>query len=109
MKATPVDKARILSEALPHMQRYDEETVVVKYGGHAMGEEETARAFARDIVLLEQAAINPIVVHGGGPQIQAMLSRLGIKSEFAAGLRITDAETVESVEMVRARSSTKQI
>src|SRR5439155_407464 len=94
IKTDPQEQARILSEALPHMQRYDEETVVVKYGGHAMGEEETARAFARDIVLLEQAAINPIVVHGGGPQIQAMLSRLGIKSEFAAGLRITDVPGV---------------
>src|SRR6266571_927666 len=109
MKVTPVDKARILSEALPYMQRYDNETVVVKYGGHAMGEEELARAFARDIVLLEQAAINPVVVHGGGPQIQAMLARLGIQSEFAAGLRITDAATVEVVEMVLAGSINKQI
>src|SRR5207249_6015289 len=109
MKATPVDKARILSEALPYMQRYDDETIVVKYGGHAMGEEELARAFARDIVLLEQAAINPVVVHGGGPQIQAMLARLGIKSEFAAGLRITDKATIEIVEMVLAGSINKQI
>jgi acetylglutamate kinase len=109
MDATPRDKARILSEALPYMQRYDEETIVVKYGGHAMGEEDLARAFARDIVLLEQAAINPVVVHGGGPQIQAMLARLGIKSEFAAGLRITDAATVEIVEMVLAGSINKQI
>jgi acetylglutamate kinase len=109
MDATPADKARILSEALPYMQRYDEETIVVKYGGHAMGEEELARAFARDIVLLEQAAINPVVVHGGGPQIQAMLARLGIKSQFAAGLRITDAATVEIVEMVLAGSINKQI
>lgn len=106
---TPTDKARILLEALPHMQHYDEEIVVVKYGGHAMGDEQTARDFARDIVLLEQAAINPVVVHGGGPQIQAMLSRLGIKSEFAAGLRITDAETVEIVEMVLAGSINKSI
>ena len=108
-KVTALEKARILSEALPHMQRYDNETVVVKYGGHAMGEEELARAFARDIVLLEQAAINPVVVHGGGPQIQAMLTRLGIKSEFAAGLRITDAATIEVVEMVLAGSINKQI
>jgi acetylglutamate kinase len=91
------------------MQRYDEATVVVKYGGHAMGEEDLARAFARDIVLLEQAAINPVVVHGGGPQIQSMLERLGIKSEFAAGLRITDAASVEVVEMVLAGSINKQI
>jgi len=109
MDVSPHDKARILSEALPYMQRYDEQTIVVKYGGHAMGEEESARAFARDIVLLEQAAINPVVVHGGGPQIQAMLERLGIKSEFAAGLRITDAATVEIVEMVLAGSINKQL
>ena len=92
-KTDPQEQARILSEALPHMQRYDEEIVVVKYGGHAMGEEQMARDFARDIVLLEQTAINPVVVHGGGPQIEAMLKQLGIKSEFAGGLRITDAKT----------------
>ena len=109
MTISPHEKARILSEALPYMQRYDNEIIVVKYGGHAMGEEALARAFARDIVLLEQAAINPVVVHGGGPQIQAMLARLGIKSEFAAGLRITDAATVEIVEMVLAGSINKQI
>jgi acetylglutamate kinase len=82
---------------------------VVKYGGHAMGEEQVARNFARDIVLLEQAAINPVVVHGGGPQIQAMLQKLGIKSQFAAGLRITDAATVEIVEMVLAGSINKNL
>ncbi|HYS48981.1 MAG TPA: acetylglutamate kinase [Xanthobacteraceae bacterium] len=109
MTVTPHEKARILSEALPYMQRYDEEIVVVKYGGHAMGEEDVARNFARDIVLLEQAGINPVVVHGGGPQIQAMLEKLGIKSEFAAGLRITDAATIEIVEMVLAGSINKQI
>ncbi len=109
MTVSPHDIARILSEALPHMQRYDEETVVVKYGGHAMGEEETARNFARDIVLMEQTAINPVVVHGGGPQIGEMLKRLGIKSEFAAGLRITDAATIEIVEMVLAGSINKQL
>jgi acetylglutamate kinase len=108
-KISPQDQARILSEALPHMQRYDEEVIVIKYGGHAMGEEQTARDFARDCVLLEQAAINPVVVHGGGPQIEAMLKKLGIKSEFAAGLRITDAKTVEIVEMVLAGSINKQI
>lgn len=106
---SPQDQARILSEALPHMQRYDEEIVVVKYGGHAMGDEQTARDFARDIVLLEQAAINPVVVHGGGPQIAMMLNKLGIKSEFAGGLRVTDAATVEIVEMVLAGSINKQI
>ncbi|CAM5297922.1 Acetylglutamate kinase OS=Afipia felis OX=1035 GN=argB PE=3 SV=1 [Afipia felis] len=106
---SPQDQARILSEALPHMQRYDEETIVIKYGGHAMGEENLAREFARDIVLLEQTAINPVVVHGGGPQIATMLSRLGIKSEFAAGLRITDEAAIEIVEMVLAGSINKQI
>jgi acetylglutamate kinase len=108
-KIDPQTQARILSEALPHMQRYDEEIVVVKYGGHAMGQEQTARDFASDIVLLEQTAINPVVVHGGGPQIAAMLKKLGIKSEFAGGLRITDAATVEIVEMVLAGSINKQI
>ena len=109
MTVSPHDIARVLSEALPHMQRYDEETVVVKYGGHAMGEEELAKSFARDIVLMEQTAINPVVVHGGGPQIGDMLKRLGIKSEFSAGLRITDAATIEIVEMVLAGSINKQI
>ena len=106
---SPFDIARVLSEALPHMQQYDDEIVVVKYGGHAMGEEAAARSFARDIVLLEQTAINPVVVHGGGPQIGGMLKRLGIKSEFAGGLRVTDAETIEIVEMVLAGSINKQI
>jgi acetylglutamate kinase len=109
MTVDPQDQARILIEALPHMQQYDEEIVVVKYGGHAMGDEAAAKSFARDIVLMEQTAINPVVVHGGGPQIGAMLKRLGIKSEFAAGLRITDKETMEIVEMVLAGSINKQI
>jgi len=105
----PLDAARVLSEALPHMQRYDEETIVIKYGGHAMGSEEVARSFARDIVLLEQTAINPVVVHGGGPQIEAMLKRAGVQSQFAGGLRITDAATLEIVEMVLAGQINKQI
>jgi acetylglutamate kinase len=109
MSVAPELVARVLSEALPHMQRYDEEIVVVKYGGHAMGEEASARNFARDIVLLEQTAVNPVVVHGGGPQIGDMLKRLGIKSEFAAGLRITDAATIEIVEMVLAGSINKNL
>jgi acetylglutamate kinase len=109
MTVSPHDIARVLSEALPHMQRYDEEIVVVKYGGHAMGEDELAKSFARDIVLMEQTAINPVVVHGGGPQIGEMLKRLGIKSEFAGGLRITDEATIEIVEMVLAGSINKQI
>src|SRR3989440_12286436 len=109
MTVSAQDQARILIEALPHMQQYDEETVVVKYGGHAMGDDRMAKSFARDIVLMEQTAINPVVVHGGGPQIGEMLKRLGIKSEFAAGLRITDAATIEIVEMVLAGSINKQI
>ena len=99
---SPEIQARILSEALPYMQRYDEEIVVVKYGGHAMGEEHLAREFAKDIVLLEQTAINPVVVHGGGPQIEAMLKKLGVQSQYEAGLRVTDANTLEVVEMVLA-------
>jgi acetylglutamate kinase len=109
MNVSPQKKARILSEALPHMQRYDNSIVVIKYGGHAMGEEELADAFARDVVLLEQAGIHPVVVHGGGPQIAAMLDRVGIKSEFASGLRITDAATMEIVEMVLAGTINKEI
>jgi acetylglutamate kinase len=91
------------------MLHYDDATVVVKYGGHAMGDVAKAREFARDIVLLEQSGINPVVVHGGGPQIGAMLAKLGIKSSFAGGLRITDKATVEIVEMVLAGSINKQI
>ena len=105
----PEVMARILSEALPFMQRYDEEIIVIKYGGHAMGDEQRARDFASDIVLLEQTAINPIVVHGGGPQIEAMLKKAGVQSQFAAGLRITDAKTLEIVEMVLAGSINKQM
>jgi acetylglutamate kinase len=101
--------AVILSEALPYMQRYDQEIVVVKYGGHAMGDEELASCFAKDITLLEQSGVKPIVVHGGGPQIGRLLERLQIKSEFADGLRVTDAATVEIVEMVLAGSINKQI
>jgi len=107
--AEAVNQARILMQALPHMLRYDESVVVVKYGGHAMGDQETARNFARDMVLLEQSGVNPVVVHGGGPQIGAMLAKLGIKSEFADGLRITDQATVEVVEMVLAGAINKQI
>ncbi len=107
--SSPHAQAKILSEALPHLQRYDQQTVVIKYGGHAMGDPELAKLFARDIVLLKQAGVNPVVVHGGGPQIGVMLERLRIKSEFAQGLRITDRETVEIVEMVLAGSINKEI
>src|SRR5579863_1799941 len=109
MSVSEYDIARVLSEALPYMQRYDEETIVIKYGGHAMGDEHLAREFARDIVLLEQTAINPIVVHGGGPQIEAMLKKLGVQSQYAGGLRVTDEKTLEVVEMVLAGSINKQI
>jgi acetylglutamate kinase len=108
-KASPQEQAEILMQALPHMLRYDEAIIVVKYGGHAMGDEETGRNFARDMVLLEQSGVNPVVVHGGGPQIGAMLTKLGIQSHFSAGLRITDKPTVEIVEMVLAGSINKQI
>src|SRR3954471_4304100 len=102
-------RAEVLVQALPHMQRYDEEVVVIKYGGHAMGDRAAAEDFAEDIVLLEQSGIKPIVVHGGGPQIGKMLEKLGIPSEFKGGLRVTDAATVEIVEMVLAGSINKQI
>src|SRR6476619_6190380 len=101
--------AKILSEALPFMQRYDNATVVVKYGGHAMGDPELAATFARDIVLIKQSGVNPIVVHGGGPQIGSLLERLKIRAEFKVGLRVTDRETVEVVEMVLAGSVNKEI
>jgi len=106
------DRARTgstLSEALPFMQRYDGATVVIKYGGHAMGDKQLAQDFARDVVQLKQTGVNPIIVHGGGPQIGAMLERLGIKSTFADGLRVTNRETVEIVEMVLAGSINKEI
>jgi acetylglutamate kinase len=102
-------KAKILSEALPYMQRYDRKTVVVKYGGHAMGDPDLAKDFARDVVLLKQAGVNPVVVHGGGPQIGRLLERLNIKSEFQDGLRVTDRQTVDVVEMVLAGSVNKEI
>ena len=102
-------QARLLAEALPFMQRYENKTIVVKYGGHAMGDISLGRAFARDIALLKQSGINPIVVHGGGPQIGAMLARMGIESKFEGGLRVTDQMTVEIVEMVLAGSINKEI
>ncbi len=111
-ESAPTDprvQAEILSEALPYMQRYDRETVVIKYGGHAMGDARLAESFARDVVLLEQSGLKPVVVHGGGPQIGALLEKLNIKSEFAGGLRVTDKPTVEVVEMVLAGTINKQI
>jgi acetylglutamate kinase len=108
-KASPQEQSEILMQALPHMLRYDEAIIVVKYGGHAMGDEAKARDFARDMVLLEQSGVNPVVVHGGGPQIGSMLEKLGIKSRFSNGLRVTDKATVEIVEMVLAGAINKQI
>tara|TARA_Y100001934_G_scaffold108982_1_gene133607 strand:- start:1193 stop:2104 length:912 start_codon:yes stop_codon:yes gene_type:complete len=93
-------KADILTEALPYMRQHAGKVIVVKYGGHAMGDATLSEAFARDIVLLKQVGLNPVVVHGGGPQIGSMLKRLAIESEFVDGLRVTDAVTVEIVEMV---------
>src|ERR1700731_3094905 len=108
-KASPQEQSEILVQALPHMLRYDEAIIVVKYGGHAMGDEAKGGDFARDMVLLEQSGVNPVVVHGGGPQIGSMLEKLGIKSKFSGGLRITDKATVEIVEMVLAGAINKQI
>lgn len=102
-------KAETLVEALPYMQRYAGKTFVVKYGGHAMGDPEAARDFAEDVVLMKAVGINVIVVHGGGPQIGAMLKRLGVESQFVGGLRVTDKETAQIAEMVLAGSINKEI
>jgi acetylglutamate kinase len=105
----PASKAATLAAALPYLRRYAGKTIVVKYGGHAMGDDALGELFAQDVVLLKQVGINPIVVHGGGPQIGNMLERLKIKSSFIDGLRVTDAETVGIVEMVLSGSINKQI
>ena len=102
-------KADILTEALPYMRQHAGKVIVVKYGGHAMGDKGLSEAFARDIVLLKQVGLNPIVVHGGGPQIGSMLKRLSIETEFVDGLRVTDAATVEIVEMVWSGRINKSI
>jgi acetylglutamate kinase len=108
-ETTPTDVARILAGALPYFRRYGGKTIVVKYGGHAMGDEGLGSGFAHDIVLLAQVGVDPIVVHGGGPQIGQMLDRLKIKSAFIDGLRVTDQATVEIVEMVLSGSINKQL
>jgi acetylglutamate kinase len=105
----PVVKAAVLAEALPYMRRYAGHTLVLKYGGHAMGNPAIGDSFARDVVLLKQVGINPIVVHGGGPQIAHMLQRLGIETRFVDGLRVTDRDTMEVVEMVLAGTINKQL
>jgi acetylglutamate kinase len=101
--------ARTLAEALPYIQIYDREIVVIKYGGHAMGEEAVARLFAADVVLLKLLGIHPVVVHGGGPQISRMLKRSGVESTFIDGLRVTDAATMEVAEMVLSGAVNKEI
>lgn len=109
VRAKWLEQAGILTEALPFMRRYAGHTFVIKYGGHAMGDGSLAASFARDVVLLKQVGINPVVVHGGGPQIGAMLERMKIKSEFIDGLRVTDRATVEIVEMVLSGQINKDI
>lgn len=106
---TTLSKAETLIEALPYFQRYAGRTFVVKYGGHAMGDPKAAREFAEDIVLLRAVGINPVVVHGGGPQIGAMLKKLGVVSEFVDGLRVTDKETAEIAEMVLSGAINKEL
>jgi acetylglutamate kinase len=101
--------ARTLAEALPYIQRYDRETVVIKYGGHAMGEESVAKLFAADVVLLKMLGVHPVVVHGGGPQISAWLEKAGVKSTFVDGLRVTDQATMEVAEMVLSGAINKEI
>ena len=103
------DQMEIVAGALPFLKRYDDRIIVVKYGGHAMGEEETALRFGRDVAFLEQVGVSPVVVHGGGPQINAMLKRLNVQSTFVQGLRVTDAEMLDVVEMVLAGPVNKQV
>ena len=104
-----MEKARILIEALPYIRRFYQKTVVIKYGGHAMVADELKESFAQDVVLMKYIGINPVVVHGGGPQIGQMLDRIGKKSDFCAGMRITDADTMDVVEMVLAGKINKEI
>ena len=105
---TPV-KARILAEALPYIQRFHGKTIVIKYGGNAMTDEKLKESFARDVVLLKLVGMNPVVVHGGGPQIDELLKRVGKKGEFVQGMRVTDAETMDIVEMVLGGQVNKEI
>jgi acetylglutamate kinase len=106
---TAAEQAKVLAHALPFLRRYAGATIVVKYGGHAMGEEVLAEQFGHDIALLKQVGVNPVVVHGGGPQINAMLKRLAIQSTFVEGLRVTDGAMVEVVEMVLAGTVNKHV
>ncbi len=108
-QAAAKDKAKILAEALPYIQRFHGKTIVIKYGGNAMVEEHLKQGFARDVVLLKLVGMNPVVVHGGGPQIDDMLKRVGKQGEFIQGMRVTDAETMSVVEMVLGGSVNKDI
>jgi acetylglutamate kinase len=108
-KLSPVDKAGVLAEALPYIKRFHGKTIVVKYGGNAMTDEHLKQCFARDVVLLKLVGMNPVVVHGGGPQIENLLARVGKKGEFVQGMRVTDAETMEVVEMVLGGQVNKEI
>ena len=108
-QSTAREKAQILSEALPYIQRFHGKTVVIKYGGNAMTEESLKHGFARDVVLLKLVGINPVVVHGGGPHINALLARVGKESEFIQGMRVTDRETMDVVEMVLGGAVNKEI
>lgn len=107
--ADAVNTAKVLSEALPYIQRFADKTIVIKYGGNAMTEEKLKNSFARDMVLLKQVGIQPIIVHGGGPQIGALLKQLGKESKFVEGIRVTDSETMDIVEMVLGGKVNKQI
>jgi acetylglutamate kinase len=107
--STAVSKAQILAEALPYIQRFHGKTIVVKYGGNAMTDERLKRGFARDVVLLKLVGMNPVIVHGGGPQINDLLRRVGKKGEFIQGMRVTDAETMDVVEMVLGGQVNKDI
>ncbi len=108
-KLSPADKAGVLAEALPYIKRFHGKTIVVKYGGNAMTDEHLKQCFARDVVLLKLVGMNPVVVHGGGPQIENLLAKVGKKGEFVQGMRVTDAETMEVVEMVLGGQVNKEI
>ncbi|MFL2799129.1 MAG: acetylglutamate kinase, partial [Paracoccaceae bacterium] len=104
-----ISTAKTLSEALPYLQRYDDAVVVIKFGGHAMGSDQNMDIFARDIVLMQQVGVNPVIVHGGGPMINEMLETLNVKSSFIDGKRVTDSETIKIVEMVLSGNVNKKI
>jgi acetylglutamate kinase len=104
-----IDKAEVLLEVLPYLQRFADKTIVIKYGGHAMEDEELKKSFVRDVILMSFIGLNPVIVHGGGPQIDEMLKKIGKKSEFIGGMRVTDDETMEIVEMVLVGRINKEI